>query len=151
MNARTTVLVCFLCWTSAILLLYLWLYHGLMILSLYKLLRYMVQIDDLFDRLSSNIEWVDGPISDQTQSSNYDLYFTVKGIMSYPYLGMTLADNVTWSDHFHKVLCKANSTLGFLWRNFCSYKSSLVHPQLEYASSVRDPYHEGEIHDIEMV
>ena len=70
--------------------------------------------------------------------------------------GVTLTENLPWSDHDHKVVCKANRTICLLRYNIWSYKSnikeiaymSLVRPQLEYASSMWDPYHQDEVRDI---
>ena len=35
-------------------------------------------------------------------------------VKNYPYLGMTISDNLSWSGHIHKVLCKSYRTLGLL-------------------------------------
>ena len=80
---------------------------------------------------------------------------TLEHVQNKPYWEATLADSLAWSDHIHNVVYKANHTLGLLQCDFWSCKSnvneisyrSLVHPQLEYASSVWDPFHQGEIHD----
>ena len=72
---------------------------------------------------------------------------------------VSVADNLSLSDHVHKVACKANRTFGFLRRNLSNSKPttkeiaymSFVCPQIEYASSVWDLYHQGKIHDLEMV
>ena len=60
------------------------------------------------------------------------------------YLGVTIADDLSWSPHIDNTTKKANQTLGFLKRNIrvhnkdlksIAYKT-LVRPQLEYASTV---------------
>ena len=69
---------------------------------------------------------------------------TLEHVKNYPYLGVSLADNLLWSDYIHKVSCKANCTLDLLQRNLWNCKwttkeiayMSIVRPQFEYASSV---------------
>ena len=64
------------------------------------------------------------------------------------YLGVTISSDLSWNKHFNSIACKANHTLPFLKRhlqiNDTNLKTvayqSLVRPQLEYASSVWDPY-----------
>ena len=64
------------------------------------------------------------------------------------YLGVTIADDLSWSKHITITTKKANQTLGFLKRNIrvhnkdlksVAYKT-LVRPQLEYASTVWYPH-----------
>ena len=59
-----------------------------------------------------------------------------------------MADDLKWNTHIINICTKANRTLGFLRRNLFScpqnvkeaaYKG-MVHPILEYGSSVWDPY-----------
>ena len=84
---------------------------------------------------------------------------TLEHVKSYSYLEATLADILLLSDHVHKVVLKANHTLGLLRSNFWGWKfnimiiayDSLVCPQLVYACSIWDLYHQGEIHNIKMV
>ena len=40
---------------------------------------------------------------------------TLEHVKSYPYLGVTLVDNLSWSDHVLKVVYEADCTLGLLW------------------------------------
>ena len=63
------------------------------------------------------------------------------------YLGVTITNDLRWKTHVSNVCTKANRTLGFLRRNLHScpqevkeaaYKG-LMHPVLEYGSSVWDP------------
>ena len=80
-------------------------------------------------------------------------------VKNYPYLGVTISDNLSWSGHIHKVICKSNRTLGLLRRNLWNCKlevketayKCLVRPQLEYACAVWDPYLKNDIYNIEMV
>ena len=63
------------------------------------------------------------------------------------YLGVTITNDLKWNTQFSNICTKANRTLGFLRRNLSAcpqdikesaYKG-LVHPVLEYGSSVWDP------------
>ena len=83
----------------------------------------------------------------------------IKQVTTAKYLGVTIDKNLSWSEHTRIVVNKANSALGFLRRNIgkCStevkslcYKS-LVRPILDYASVIWSPYHQHNIHSIEMV
>ena len=64
------------------------------------------------------------------------------------YLGITLTDELSWSSHVHSIHSRANSTLGFLRRNFrhCPAKLKetayimLVRTTLEYAVSIWHPH-----------
>ena len=77
-------------------------------------------------------------------------------VKNYPYLGVTISDNLSWSDHIHKVICKINRTLGLLRRNLWNCKLEvkktaykyLVRPQLEYACAVWEPHFRNDIHNI---
>ena len=75
------------------------------------------------------------------------------------YIGLTIADDLSWSPHIDNTTKKANQTLGFLKRNkrvhnkdlkSVAYKT-LVKPQLEYASTVWYPYHDKDINKVEAV
>ena len=75
------------------------------------------------------------------------------------YLGCTITSDLNWGTHISNICKKANQTLGFLHRNLHissrsikerAYKS-LVRPQLEYSSTVWDPYQQGHIDMIEKV
>ena len=50
-------------------------------------------------------------------------------VKNYPYLGVTISDNLSWSGHIHNVTCKSNRTLGRLRRNLwhCKSKSKRLH------------------------
>ena len=66
---------------------------------------------------------------------------------------------MTWKTHVSQVITNANRSLGFLKRNLQIRSPDikekayfgLVRPQVEYASSVWDPYHKYQVHSIEMV
>ena len=80
-------------------------------------------------------------------------------VSSAKYLGLTLSKDMTWKTHVSQVITKANRSLGFLIRNLQIRSPDikekayfgLVRPQVEYASSVWDPYHKNQVHSIEMV
>ena len=73
----------------------------------------------------------------------------LESVPAVKYLGVTIADDLSWSKHIDITTKKANQTLGFLKRNIrvhnkdlksVAYKT-LVRPQLEYASTVCYPPH----------
>ena len=72
---------------------------------------------------------------------------TLKRVHNYPYLGVTISDDLSWTNHVNKVKFKANRTLGMLHKNLWSCKisvnevayKSMVRLQLEYACAVWDP------------
>lgn len=75
------------------------------------------------------------------------------------YLGVTLANDLTWRKHISKTVGQASKTLNFLNRTLKitstktkaqAYKA-LVRPKLEYASSVWDPHHKVWIDALERV
>ena len=63
------------------------------------------------------------------------------------YLGVTITNDLKWNTHVSNICTKANRTLGFLRRNLVLYPrdvkesayNGLVHPILEYGSTVWDP------------
>ena len=72
------------------------------------------------------------------------------------YLGVTIADDLSWFKHIDITTKKANQTLGFLKRNIrvhnkdlksVAYKT-LVRPQLEYASTVLYPHTTKDINKV---
>ena len=91
---------------------------------------------------------------------NYKLHgHTLEHEEATKYLGCTISSDLNWGKHITNICSKANKTLGFLRRNLHitskkikerAYKS-LVRPQLEYASTVWDPYQQGHIDQIEKV
>ena len=75
------------------------------------------------------------------------------------YLGVTIADDLSWSPHIDNTTKKANQTLDFLKRNIrvhnkdlksIAYKT-LVRQQLEYASTVWYPHYDKDINKVEAV
>lgn len=76
-----------------------------------------------------------------------------------PYLGVLLADNVSFTAHIGKISQKANSLLGFIRRNLkgCPERLrelayiTLIRPSVEYASSVWDPLTRQEIDKLEKI
>ncbi len=72
---------------------------------------------------------------------------------------MNFSSDLSWNSHINQVTNKANKTLGFVRRNIRTTNSkvkehaykALVRPQVEYASSIWDPYTKENIHKIEMV
>ena len=77
----------------------------------------------------------------------------------HPYLGILLHKALSWSGHITNIANKASRIFNFLRRNLskCSptVKASsyltLVHPIMEYAASVWDPYHLKNIQTLEKV
>ena len=75
------------------------------------------------------------------------------------YLGVTIADDLSWSPHIDNTTKKANQTLCFLKRNIRVHKKdlksvaykALFRPQLEYASTVWCPHHDKDINKVEAV
>ena len=73
--------------------------------------------------------------------------------------GVTITDNLKWDNHINSISDKASRTPGFLRRNLNIGSTAikqqanftLVRPLVEYASSVWDPYTQGNIQKIEMV
>ena len=84
----------------------------------------------------------------KTIHASYTLEGTdLENIENIKYLGVTITSDLRWNTHVSNVCTKANRTLGFLRRNLYScpqevkeaaYKG-LVHPVLDYGSSVWDP------------
>ena len=91
---------------------------------------------------------------------NYQLHgHTLEHETAKKYLGCTITNDLNWGSHITNICNKANRTLGFLRRNLHisskeikerAYKT-LVRPQLEYASTMWDPYQQGHIDQIEKV
>ena len=71
------------------------------------------------------------------------------------YLGVIIDKNLNWNEHTKQVVSKANRVRGFLQCNLkkClpSYYLMLVHPILEYTCVAWSPYHQCNIHAIEMM
>ena len=75
------------------------------------------------------------------------------------YLGVNIADNLTWHSQITKAAAKGNRALGFVRRNIKTRSKktkvrayeTLVRPILEYCSTVWDPHQNTLIYDIERV
>ena len=75
------------------------------------------------------------------------------------YLGVTIADNLTWNAHVDATAKKANNSLAFLRRSLASCPrdikaqsyQALVRPILEYASTSWDPHTKSNIQQLEAV
>ena len=92
--------------------------------------------------------------------TRYILHGTVLESVPYAkYLGVTISDNLSWTPHIDSVSKKANQTLGFLKRNIKVHNrdlkstayTTLVRPQLEYASTVWSPHTATDITKLEAV
>ena len=95
---------------------------------------------------------------------NLEFQYTLKGetlenVSSTPYLGVCLSETLEWEAHINKITSKANSTVGYLWRNLkvCPPKLretayfSLVRSSLEYSSAVWDPFRQKDIDKLEKI
>ena len=75
------------------------------------------------------------------------------------YLGVQITDELSWSPHISTLASKANSKIGFLWRNVrqCPAKLreqayfTLVRSILEYSTSVWNPHLKKDINKLEDV
>ena len=83
----------------------------------------------------------------------------IKEVTSIKYLGVQIDNKLTWNDHIQYITHKAAQVNGFLYRNLrqcppyiktACYKS-MVHPILEYTSSVWDPHTNVNIQKLEPV
>ena len=92
--------------------------------------------------------------------TKYHLHGCVlESVPSAKYLGVTISEDLKWSEHINNITKKANQTLGFLKRNIrvhnkdlksTAYKT-LVRPQLEYASTVWSPHTDLDINKLDSV
>ena len=75
------------------------------------------------------------------------------------YFGLDISRDLSWNNHIQNVTVKANRTLGFIRRNICTKHAgiretaytTLVRPQVEYASPVWSPYTQTNINKVEKV
>ena len=82
----------------------------------------------------------------------------ISKLTSTKYLGITLNQILNWNQYCDLTYSKANGTLGPLKRDLGDYTTdvksiahvTLVRPQLEYASSVWNPYTKSNINKYEM-
>ena len=91
---------------------------------------------------------------------NYKLHgHTLAHETSTKYLGCAISSDLDWGEHINNITSKASRSLGFLHRNLhISSKTikekaymTLVRPQMEYATTVWDSYHQNQIDKIEKV
>ena len=84
---------------------------------------------------------------------------TLENVQSAKYLGITITDNMDWSQHVSEISSKTTKTLGFLRRNLAfapkstkevAYKN-LVWPKLEYAAPIWSPHSKLPINQTEKV
>ena len=84
---------------------------------------------------------------------------TLKQVTSNPYLGITISQDLKWTEHISKITSKASSMLGLLRRNLkscplqCKRTAylSLVRSTLEYGATVWNPYKEEDVKRLEKV
>ena len=84
---------------------------------------------------------------------------TLEAVASARYLGVDIANDLSWKTHVSRITNNANKSLGFLMRNHKTKNTSLrenaykaiVRPQLEYASPVWDPHTKDDIQKNESV
>ena len=75
------------------------------------------------------------------------------------YLGVTVHHKLSWNEHICSLAKKANSSIGFLRRNLQIHQKhiktnaykTLVRPQIEYASTIWNPFTQENQNKIEMV
>ena len=78
---------------------------------------------------------------------------------SFPYLGVTISNQLKWSAHVSMTAAKANKSLGTIQRNLWNCPknvkeiayTSLVRPKLEYTSAAWDPFLKKDISALERV
>ena len=96
----------------------------------------------------------------QIINTSYQIHgHTLEVVDSSKYLGVTISEDLTWRKHIDDTVNKANKTLGFVRRNLsdCSAPvksaayTTMVRPRLEYSSTVWDPHHNRDIHNLEQV
>ena len=96
----------------------------------------------------------------KTIQNTYRIHDTkLEEVTKSKYIGITINNKLMWKDHITNICNKANSTLGFIRRNLYTANkeiklkcyNSFVRPILEYSSTVWDPHHLNEIHEIESI
>ena len=83
----------------------------------------------------------------------------IKNTSQHRYLGILLDQSVHWSHHITTICKKANKSLNFIRRNLSkchqdvkiSASLTIVHPLLEYAACIWDPYQEYLIYENEKI
>ena len=96
----------------------------------------------------------------QIINTSYQIHgHTLEVVDSSKYLGVTISEDLTWRKHIDDTVNKANKTFGFVPQNLsdCSAPvksaayTTMVRPRLEYSSTVWDPHHNRDIHNLEQV
>lgn len=91
---------------------------------------------------------------------NYKLHdHILEASSSSKYLGVTISNDLTWTQHIQATANRANRAVGFLRRNFrectpavkAATVKTMIRPVLEYASTVWDTTDAGDITELEMV
>ena len=83
----------------------------------------------------------------------------IEVVSSYCYVGITLCFDLSWNSHIDLTCRKAKMKLGFIYRQFHCAPSQVVTnvymqivlPQLDYCTSVWDPYQKNQINALESV
>jgi hypothetical protein len=83
----------------------------------------------------------------------------LKEVENNPYLGLSISNDLKWTNHINNICKKASSTVGFIRRNLkhspanCRRTAyiSLVRSTLEYGAIIWDPYLQSDIDKIEKV
>ena len=107
--------------------------------------------------ISLRVTWKRNPIKTTYKCTQYMV--TSWHWTTGKYLGVTIADNLTWNAHVDTTSEKANNSLAFLRRHLASFPRdikaqsylALVRPILEYASTPWDPYTKSNIQQLEAV
>ena len=93
-------------------------------------------------------------------NTSYQIHgHTLEVVDSSKDLGVTISEDLNWRKLIDDTVNKANKTLGFVRRNLsdCSAPvkspayTTMVRPRLEYSSTVCDPHHNRDIHNLEQV
>jgi hypothetical protein len=94
------------------------------------------------------------------KKNNYNIDgSTLEEVEHHPYLGVELGNDLNWNHHIDQTTTKVIVILAFLRRNLkkCSKEvkekayTTLIRPNLEYRSSVWDPFRRYQIDAVEMV
>ena len=83
----------------------------------------------------------------------------LESVDEHNYLGVHLHHKLSWQSHINHICHKANQLLGFLYRNlkncpkhFKEYAyNQIILPSIQYCSAIWDPFHQSEIHKLEML
>ena len=75
------------------------------------------------------------------------------------YLGVSISSKMSWSDHIDDICAKTKRSFDFICRHYCNCPqyiqylayALLIHPILEYACCVLDPYQRKHIEKLESV